>query len=156
MNYHKISKLDMLNGEGLRVVLWVSGCSHHCKGCHNPQTWDINSGIKFDDNAMQTILEYLDNDYIKGITFTGGDPLNENNRQTIKEISEIIKDKFPNKDQWLYTGYTYEEIISSEELNKCIENIDILVDGKFEIDKKDEALEWAGSSNQNIIRLSSN
>lgn len=156
MNYHKISKLDMLNGEGLRVVLWVSGCSHHCKGCHNPQTWDINSGVKFDDNAMQTILEYLDNDYIKGITFTGGDPLNENNRQTIKEISEIIKDKFPNKDQWLYTGYTYEEIISSEELNKCIENIDILVDGKFEIDKKDEALEWAGSSNQNIIRLSSN
>lgn len=156
MNYHKISKLDMLNGEGLRVVLWVSGCSHHCKGCHNPQTWDINSGIKFDGNAMQTILEYLDNDYIKGITFTGGDPLHINNRETIYEISKKIKDKFPNKDQWLYTGYTYEEIISSEKLNKCIKNIDILVDGRFEIDKKDEALEWVGSSNQRIIRLSSN
>ena len=150
MNYHNITKADMLNGEGLRVVLWVSGCNHHCKGCQNPQTWDENSGILFDYKAENELFVALEPDYISGLTFSGGDPLYPNNRYEItrlaKKIREIYHDK---KTIWLYTGYKYEEVKNLE----IIKYIDVLIDGEFIEKLKDNTLEWVGSSNQKIIRL---
>ena len=151
MNYHKIVKNDMLNGQGIRTVLWVSGCSHNCYKCHNPQTHDVNSGIFFDNSAMTELLNSLNYEYVKGITFSGGDPLHINNRKTIAEISYKIKELYPNKDQWLYTGYTFEQILKSKEMTGVIKHIDILIDGRFEFAKRDISLKWRGSSNQRII-----
>ena len=147
MNYHNITKDDMLNGDGLRVVLWVSGCSHKCKGCHNPQTWDKCSGIEFDQVAKQEIFEQLDKDYISGITFSGGDPLMCANIDQITYLAKEIKQKYPNKTIWLYTGFDYEEIQNLEVLNY----VDVLCDGKFILEKRDVKAHWVGSTNQRVI-----
>lgn len=149
MNYHNITHDDMLNGFGLRVVLWVSGCNHDCPHCHNPQTHDVNSGISFDDKAMKEIEQELQKDYIDGITFSGGDPLHPDNRDVIYNIIVHIKKKFPSKTIWLYTGYTWEHISNLP----LIKYIDVLVDGNFLIKLKDENLHWKGSSNQRVINV---
>ena len=149
MRYHNITKDDMNNGDGLRVVLWVAGCEHHCKGCQNPITWDPDGGIEFDEAAKKEIFEQLEKDYIDGITFSGGDPLATYNRDTVTELCREIQDKYPRKTIWIYTGYTYEDIkdlpIIKEEL------FDILVDGKYIEELRDVNLHWVGSSNQRII-----
>ncbi|MBR6542683.1 MAG: anaerobic ribonucleoside-triphosphate reductase activating protein, partial [Anaerotignum sp.] len=124
MRYHNITKDDMLNGEGLRVVLWVSGCPHHCKGCHNPQTWDPESGIPFDEEAEKELFELLGRDYISGITFSGGDPLFEGNREAIEHLARKVKLEYPDKNIWLYTGYRWEEISALH----LMQFIDVLVD----------------------------
>lgn len=147
MRYHNITKDDMLNGDGLRVVLWVSGCAHCCKDCQNPITWDANSGLLFDDAAKQEIFEQLDKDYISGITFSGGDPLHVKNVLDVTELAAEIKEKYPNKTIWLYTGSLWEEL----EREKILSYVDVLVDGEFEVDKKDVSLRWKGSSNQRVI-----
>lgn len=102
MRYHNITKDDMLNGDGLRVVLWVSGCAHCCKDCQNPITWDANSGLLFDGAAKAEIFEQLDKDYISGITFSGGDPLHIKNIMDVTELAAEIKEKYPDKTIWLY------------------------------------------------------
>lgn len=137
----------MLNGEGLRVVLWLSGCDHGCKGCHNPVTWDPNGGIPFDDAAELELFHALNNDYTSGITFSGGDPLFMGNRQEVTALAKRIKERFPDKTTWLYTGYRWEEISALP----IMEYIDVLVDGRFVLDLKDAKLHWKGSSNQRII-----
>ena len=147
MNYHNITKDDMLNGEGLRVVLWVAGCSHHCKGCHNPITWDPNGGLEFDESAKNEIFDELKKDYVSGITFSGGDPLYKDNIQTITSLAKEIKQKFPQKTIWLYTGYNFEDIKNLE----IFKYIDVLCDGKFELDKRDVKAHWVGSTNQRVI-----
>ena len=147
MKYHNITKDDMVNGEGLRVVLWVSGCSHKCKGCHNLITWDKNCGLDFDENAKQEIFQELKKDYIQGITLSGGDPLHKNNREAIYTLVKEIKSEFPEKDIWLYTGYTFEEIRDL----KIIQYIDVLVDGKFVQKLASKSYKWAGSTNQRVI-----
>ena len=147
MNYHNITKQDMINGEGLRVVLWVAGCSHHCKGCHNPITWDANGGILFDENAKKEIFDELKKDYISGITFSGGDPLYSGNLPTITNLAKEIRQNFPQKTIWLYTGFKYEDIKDLE----ILKHIDVLCDGKFELDKKDTSAHWVGSTNQRVI-----
>ena len=147
MKYHNITKADMLNGDGLRVVLWVSGCSQKCKGCHNPITWDPNCGLPFTDKEKEEIFEQLEQEYISGITFSGGDPLFLTNREEVTKLAKEIKEKYPNKTIWLYTGYTYEEIKNLE----IIQYLDILVDGEFIQELFNEKLEWCGSSNQRII-----
>lgn len=149
MNYHNITKDDMLNGDGLRVVLWVSGCDHHCKGCQNPITWNPKDGLPFDDNAKQEIFDQLEKPYISGITFSGGDPLYIDNRATITEFAKEIKQKYSNKDIWLYTGYEYEDVCDLE----IMKYIDVIVEGKFVEDLKDVKYHWAGSTNQRIIRI---
>ncbi len=147
MRYHNITYDDMLNGEGLRTVLFVSGCEHRCKNCYNKITWDENIGILFDENAKKEIFSYLDKEYIKGITFSGGDPLYKSNIAEVTDFSKEIKKSYKQKDIWLYTGYCWEDIKDFE----IMDYIDILVDGKF-IDKlKDKALFWRGSSNQRVI-----
>lgn len=150
MNYHDITKCDMLNGDGLRVVLWVSGCSHHCKGCQNPQTWDKDSGIPFDENAKQELFAALDQPYINGITFSGGDPLFINNRFEVLNLMKEIKTKF-NKNIWVYTGFTIEEIQNWVIGPEILSYIDVLVDGEFILEERDTNLHWVGSPNQRII-----
>lgn len=113
MNYHNITKDDMKNGDGLRVVLWLAGCEHHCPGCQNPITWDPDDGLEFDDTAKKEIFDQLDKDYISGITFSGGDPLHPANVNGVLELIEEIKQKYPDKTIWLYTGYTWEQLFDS-------------------------------------------
>lgn len=153
MNYHSIFYDDMKNGAGLRVVLFVSGCSHNCKGCHNPMTHDPKSGELFDSKAMDRIRKHLDHKYVDGITLSGGDPLYCSNRNDIDILIDIIKAEFPNKTIWLYTGYKLEEIMEDYKLKEIVSKVDVLVDGKFEIDKLDANYPWAGSINQRIINV---
>lgn len=147
MRYHNITKDDMLNGDGLRVVLWVAGCSHCCKECQNPITWDPNGGLEFDEAAKQEIFDELDKDYVHGITFSGGDPLHINNAFEVTELAREIREKYPNKSIWLYTGALWEEIQNM----KIVQFLDVLIDGEFEVEKKDVNLHWKGSSNQRVI-----
>ena len=151
MNYHNILHCNMNNGPGLRVVLFVSGCNHHCKGCQNPQTWCPTSGIPFDDEALDEIFDELSKDYCRGITLTGGDPLFPGNREEIRQLCECIKILYPTKDIFLYTGYTWEELIQQQDIREILQYIDILADGKFEIDKISHDKHWVGSSNQRVI-----
>lgn len=147
MRYHNITHDDMKNGSGLRVVLWVSGCSHRCPGCHNQITWDEKSGLVFDEEAKAEIFSQLEKDYISGLTLSGGDPLFFNNRQDAAELLKEVKERFPEKNIWLYTGYLWEEI---KDLS-LIQYVDILVDGRFIKELKDNNLKWRGSSNQRVI-----
>jgi anaerobic ribonucleoside-triphosphate reductase activating protein len=147
MRYHNITKDDMLNGEGLRVVLWLAGCTHRCPGCHNPITWDINGGLIFDDKAKQEIFTELEKDYISGITLSGGDPLHPSLINEVAQLIKEIKVLFPNKTIWLYTGYDFEDIKGLS----FIKDIDVIVDGKFIISLLDKQLHWRGSSNQRVI-----
>ena len=149
MRYHNITKDDMLNGDGLRVVLWVAGCSHCCKGCHNPITWDPNGGLVFDEAAKQEIFEQLEQPYISGITFSGGDPLHSANRVDVRNLMAEIKQKYPDKTIWLYTGDSWENI----KHYPIMQYIDVLVDGEFVQEKKDTKLLWKGSKNQRVINV---
>ena len=147
MRYHNITKDDMLNGFGLRVVLWVSGCEHRCGGCHNPITWNPDDGLLFDEAARAEIFEELSRDYINGITLSGGDPLYIQNRECIGGLISDIKEEFPEKTIWLYTGYIWENINTLDFIPK----IDVIVDGKFIEEFKDNSIHWRGSSNQRVI-----
>ena len=150
MNYHDIKHDDMNNGPGLRVTLFVSGCDHYCNGCQNPETWNTKSGIPFDDTAIEEIFEQLDNDYISGITFSGGDPLNENNRVEVCSLIHQVRLKYgKSKSIWIYTGYTWEEIVNT--LTPILLGIDVLIDGMFDKNFADVNYHWAGSTNQRVI-----
>ena len=147
MKYHNITKDDMLNGDGLRVALWVSGCEHDCPGCHNAIAQDPDGGIPFDDAAKAEIFAQLEKAYISGITFTGGDPLYEANRPVIGSLIAEIRERFPEKTIWLYTGASWEEVYRHEMLRQ----VDVLIDGEFIEAEKDTKLFWKGSANQRVI-----
>ena len=147
MNYHNITKDDMLNGDGLRVVLWVAGCNHQCEDCQNPVTWDLTGGLPFDEKAEQELFEALAKPHISGITFSGGDPLHPFNRATTFRLMKKCKEMFPNKTVWVYTGFKWEDF----EDNPKMKYIDVLVDGRFVKSLYDDKLCWCGSSNQRII-----
>lgn len=149
MRYHNITTDDMLNGDGLRTVLWVAGCDHHCKGCHNPITWDVDGGIPFDEAAEDELFQKLEPDYISGVTFSGGDPLHPKNRDEIARLCGKFRERFPEKDIWLYTGYTFEEIESG--FPEIIPLVDVIVDGEFVEAERDPKLHWCGSANQRVI-----
>lgn len=149
MRYHNITKDDMLNGDGLRVVLWVAGCSHNCKECHNPITWDIRGGLPFDGAAKEELFEELKKPYISGITLSGGDPLHPDNREETGKLIDEICDQFPHKTIWLYTGYDWEQICHLPYIRK----VDVVVDGEFKVELKDTRLHWRGSSNQRVIEV---
>ena len=167
INYHNITHDDMNNGNGLRVVLWLSGCSHHCYNCQNPQTWNPDSGIQFDESAKQEIFNELSKDYISGITFSGGDPLYENNLDEVLKLVKEIRISFPEKTIWLYTGYDFDLLNSKYNEYKytpfaanadewltrweIISNVDVLIDGEYIDEQKDLTLKWRGSKNQRVI-----
>ena len=152
MNYHNITKDDMKNGDGLRVVLWVAGCSHHCPNCQNPVTWDPDDGILFDKNARKELLDIVSQDYISGITFSGGDPLFESNREEVYELIEYIKSVYPNKTVWLYTGYTFNDLKKFVPIG-ILNKIDVIIDGPYIEKFRDTSLKWRGSSNQRVINV---
>lgn len=147
MRYHNITKDDMLNGDGLRVVLWVSGCSHCCEDCQNPLTWDPNGGLPFDEAAKEEVFAELEKNYISGLTLSGGDPLYPGNRMDIRNLVKEIREKYPKKTIWMYTGYEWEIVRSFD----ILKYVDVLVDGEYEKDKRDTQLHWRGSSNQRVI-----
>lgn len=151
MNYHDIQHDTMLQGEGLRVAIFFSGCDREpkCRGCHNSIAWDKNSGIPFDVNAKLELYTELNKPYIQGVTMLGGEPLASYNREEVTKLCKDIKKMFPEKDIWLYTGYTYEQVKDLE----IMKYIDVLVDGEFVEELKDENYPWAGSTNQRVIRL---
>lgn len=170
MNYLQITHEDVCNGDGLRVVLWLSGCSHHCYNCQNPQTWNPDSGIPFDKSAKQEIFDELSKDYISGLTLTGGDPLYENNLDEVLKLVKEIRISFPEKTIWLYTGFEWNQIMnmqvmqpifSCKDLECKIQNIlkrqeiikmcDVLVDGEYIDEQKDLTLKFRGSKNQRVI-----
>ena len=151
MNYEKIDKCSVSNGLGVRTVLWVSGCDVHCKNCHNQSTWDFNSGIPFTDDTMQEILYDLSKSYIKGLTLSGGHPLDPHNAPKVLEIVKRVKMVFPNKDIWIYSGYVWEDIIKDETLKEILKYTDVLVDGAYVDELRDISLAFRGSSNQRII-----
>ncbi len=137
----------MLNGDGLRTVLWVAGCEHHCPNCQNPVTWDINGGIEFDNDAEEELFKKLSKPYISGITLSGGDPLHPQNRAEVARLIHKIKAALPEKTVWVYTGYDWEDV---REL-AFMSEVDVLVDGKFDEKLKDIKYHWAGSRNQRVI-----
>lgn len=147
MRYHNITKDDMLNGDGLRVVLWVAGCCHGCKGCQNPVTWDIEGGLPFDEEARKELFAELEKPYISGVTLSGGDPLHPANREEIGELMQEMKEQFPDKTIWLYTGYDWDQVKALP----CIGFADVVVDGRFVEELKDEDAFWRGSTNQRVI-----
>lgn len=159
----------MLNGDGLRVVLWLSGCSHNCYKCQNPQTHDPNSGILFDEKAEEELFRELSKDYISGLTLTGGDPLHENNLDGVLNLINKIRHLMPQKTIWLYTGYEWEHIfdqgyhyhpLTVEKLSigrwrrqKIVKQCDVLIDGRYIDSLRDVSLKWKGSSNQRVINV---
>lgn len=163
MNYHKIDPCSISNGIGIRTVLWVSGCSHHCFNCQNPETHDVNSGRPFDDKAQTELFDYLSKPYIDGITFSGGDPLYDNNLRCICALIVEIRKIFPNKTIWLYTGYTLSDCdfhgVNGMNCNcnedvywyQIIKSCDVIVDGDYKDELRDITLQFRGSSNQRLI-----
>lgn len=161
MNYQSITYPDFNNGLGCRVTLWVSGCPHHCPGCHNQHTWEPDSGQEFTYNSKQQLIEILEKPYIKGVTISGGEPLASYNTTTISKLVEELKIRFPEKDIWLYTGYTIDQLSNVDikqyvYIQTILENIDYIVDGSYMEKLRDISLPFRGSSNQNIYCVCKN
>lgn len=148
MNYHEINECDVANGTGVRCTLYISGCKIHCNKCQNPSTWNFDSGIPFDDVARETLFKALSKPYIKGLTLSGGNPLD--NYESVLELLKMVKKEFPTKDVWLYSGYTLGEILDMNMID-ILDYIDVLVDGPYIDELRDITLEFRGSSNQRIL-----
>lgn len=157
MNYATIKKFDIANGPGVRVSLFVSGCRHFCKNCFNSEAWDFNYGKEYTDEVLEDIIKSLSPDYITGFSLLGGEPFEPENQETVLKTIKAIKEKLPNKDIWVYSGFTYDndlingKVGNSETVLEILKNIDVLVDGKFVEELKSPDLLFRGSSNQRII-----
>ena len=157
MNYADIKTIDVQDGTGVRVSIYVSGCHFHCKGCHNKEAWDFNYGKKFDETTIDYILDLLDHDYISGLSILGGEPMEQVNQQGLVPLVKAVKERFPDKDIWCYTGYRFEEDLMGDMYNKndytkeILKHIDIIVDGQFIEEQKLVNLKFRGSTNQKKI-----
>ena len=149
MRYHNLTKDDMLNGDGLRVVLWTSGCTHHCDECQNPVTWNPENGLVFGEKEKQELFEELEKSYVSGITFSGGDPLHCANEAAVLALAKEIRARFPHKTIWLYTGYLWDYVKNREIVNY----LDVLVDGPYVKQLRDTKLHWRGCANQRVIEV---
>jgi anaerobic ribonucleoside-triphosphate reductase activating protein len=150
MNYQTIIKDDLVNGEGVRCSLFVSGCSHGCSGCFNEEAWDYRSGDVFSTETVDEILAELNKPYISGLSLLGGDPLMKKNIDTILNLCKVVKDTFPEKTIWCWSGYTLEEIMDNHSKD-ILQYLDVLVDGKFIEEEKNLQLPFRGSNNQRIL-----
>ena len=162
MNYAAIKKVDIANGPGVRVTLFVSGCTHHCKECFQPETWDFQYGQLFDETVEDQLLKALAPDYIRGLTLLGGEPFEPANQRRLVSFLRKVRLQYPDKDIWCFSGYVWEELTGQETgtgrarcevTDEMLSLIDVLVDGEFELENKDITLQFRGSSNQRLIRV---
>lgn len=159
MNYADIKKFDIANGPGVRVSLFVSGCTHHCKNCFNQETWDFNYGDLFTSGTINTILEYMKPEHIKGLSILGGEPFEHSNQMGLVPLVKSVKERYPEKDIWCYTGYVFDTDITHNmlpvwpETAELLSHIDYLVDGPFIEEQKQVGLRFRGSTNQRIIQV---
>jgi len=155
MNYAKILKADIANGTGFRVTLFVTGCLRNCKGCFNKIAQDPAYGNPFDEDAKKKIFNELDKDWCKGLSLLGGEPMSmlSDNRKQVIALAKEVKEKYPDKDIWMWSGYSYEELKENPDCREILNYIDVLVDGPFVEELKDISLKWKGSANQNVIYL---
>lgn len=158
MNYGTIKNHDIANGKGVRVSLFVSGCTNRCQGCFQPETWDFNYGEPFTDETRETILKMLEPHYMHGLTVLGGEPFEFSNQKVLAPFLKEVKQHYPDKDIWIYTGFVLDDLLEGGKRNgpdtaSMLENIDVLVDGPFVEDLKDISLAFRGSSNQRILDL---
>lgn len=154
MNYADIKKVDVANGPGVRVSLFVSGCTHRCKECFNPETWDFNFGSPFGEAETERIMTFLAPDHIRGLSLLGGEPFEPDNQSAVLELVRRVREELPKKTVWCYTGYLYEELADNRighHSRSLLEQLDVLVDGPFVLEKKDLGLRFRGSNNQRII-----
>jgi len=157
MNYSAIKTHDVANGNGVRVSLFVSGCTHHCKDCFNKETWDFHFGEAFGEQQTEKIIGALAPDYIKGFSLLGGEPFEPENQRVLVTLLKTIKETYPQKSIWCYSGYLFDKELLEESRARCevtdemLSYIDILVDGEFVAEKKDLSLRFRGSSNQRVI-----
>lgn len=154
MHYADIKKVDVANGPGVRVSLFVSGCTHHCEECFNPETWDFDYGAPFGEAEIEKILTLLSPDHIRGLSLLGGEPFEPANQGPVLELVRQVREKLPQKTIWCYSGYLFEELAAGkvgDHSRELLEGLDVLVDGPFVLAKKDLGLRFRGSNNQRII-----
>ncbi len=149
MRFNRIRKMDISNGPGVRVAIFMQGCPFHCKNCFNPETWDFNDGNPFDDETIDEVLKLCEMSHIAGLSILGGEPMHPKNIEGTTKLARMFKEKFPNKTLWSWTGFTYEQIKDKEVFNY----IDVLVDGQFVDELRNPNLKWKGSSNQRVIDI---
>ena len=159
MHYGEIKERDIANGIGVRVSLFVSGCTNRCEGCFNKQTWDFNFGEPYTQKTQDKIIELLKPDFVTGLTLLGGEPFEPKNQEELLKLTNRVKNELPQKNIWCYTGFTLERLLNEEDYChspftlELLDNIDVLVDGKFEEDKKNIRLKFRGSENQRLIDM---
>lgn len=159
MNYADIKQYDVANGPGIRVSIFVSGCTHRCKECFNPETWDFNYGIPFTNETIDRIIEYMEPDYVTGLSLLGGEPMEQSNQEELLLLLKRVKETFPQKDIWCYTGYDFEKDVLGcmleewTQTGEFLSYLDVLVDGEFKEEQKSFSLRFKGSSNQRIISV---
>ena len=148
MRYNLVRKMDISNGPGVRISMFVQGCSFHCKNCFNPETWDFNGGKEFTDKTIDEVLKLCDKDYIKGLSILGGEPMNPTNIEGTTKLVKAFKKEYPNKNLWVWSGYNFEKDLKDKE---ALKYVDVLVDGQYKDELHSPILKWRGSSNQRVI-----
>ncbi len=148
MRYNIVRKMDISNGPGVRVSVFMQGCEFHCKNCFNPETWDFEGGKDFNNDTIDEVLELCDKDYVKGLSILGGEPMHPKNIKATTELAKAFKEKYPNKNIWVWSGFKFDEDLKDKEV---MNYIDVLVDGRYSDELHDPTLKWRGSSNQRVI-----
>ena len=147
MRYNLIRKMDISNGPGVRVSIFMQGCEFHCKNCFNPETWDFKDGKEFTDEAIEKVLDIANKDHIVGLSILGGEPMHKTNIEGTKKLAKAFKEKYPNKNIWTWSGFRFEDLKDKD----VLKYIDVLVDGTYKDELHDPTLKWRGSSNQRVI-----
>lgn len=148
MRYNTIRKMDIANGPGVRVSVFMQGCAFHCKNCFNSETWDFEGGKEFNQDTINEVLNLCDQDYIKGLSILGGEPMHPKNIEATTRLAKAFKEKYPKKNLWVWSGFKFDQDLKDKEVLKYI---DVLVDGQYQDDLHDFTLKWRGSSNQRVI-----
>ena len=148
MRFSKIKNNDIANGVGITMSLWTQGCPHHCKGCFNVETWDFNGGKEFNEETIDRVLELCDNDVIEGLSILGGEPMHPKNIEGTTELAKRFKEKFPNKNIWVWSGFQFDKELKDKE---ALNYVDVLVDGQYVDELSNPTLKWKGSENQRVI-----
>ena len=150
MKYNIVRKMDISNGPGVRVSVFMQGCEFHCKNCFNPETWSFENGKEFTQGTIDEVLDLCNKDYIKGLSILGGEPMHPRNIEGTTKLAKAFKEKYPNKTIWLWSGYLFEDYIHDKEI---VNYLDVVVDGQFKIELSSPLLKYKGSSNQRVIDI---